>query len=126
MKMIGFREEYDIVLAKSKYNYRDGGRSILLADRGKDLLLSYLEVAYVVMSKTLALFDNENYIDAYMIYTDGVWVWPSYFHYYLNKGEYVCVNFYEYVKANNYLFVPLTELQKREATIFVEKEMLNT
>jgi hypothetical protein len=123
--MIGFRKEHDKKLGISKYNYELSNLdSVPLSEPEIGMLISYLEQSDMIFSKTLAIFDEDNYIDPYMIFSDGEWMWPSYLKYYLTKQKGINSEFLFHVKGRGYVTDPLTKQQKREATIFIEKEML--
>ncbi len=126
MKMIGFREEYDKILVNSKCNFNWSDKTSPLTDIEIKMLTLYFKQSYIVASKTWALFDNENYLGPYMIYSDGEWIWPSYFLYYLDKERSIYSDFIEHIKNKNFIFTPLTLVQKKEATVFFENAMLDT
>jgi hypothetical protein len=124
--MIGFREEYDKLLSHSQYFCKTIDTEFsLLAQEEQDMVMQYLEKSDMILSKTLALFDGKNYIGPYMIFSDGEWIWPSYFLYNLTKRGHINSDFLSHVRQRNYSVMPLTKEQKREVTIFLEKKMLN-
>jgi hypothetical protein len=125
MKMIGFRMEYDKALMNSRYIFETSDKDASFITKAeKDMLVEYLEKSDIVFSKTLALFDGENYIAPYMIFSDGEWIWPSYFSYNVARQDYINSSFLFHVQIRNYKPLALTEEQRREAIFFLEKEML--
>lgn len=127
MKTIGFIKEIDKKIVKE--NYWDinvlSSKSLITDVAERNEIIQYLNGAEMIFSVTLALFDGEKYIGPYMIFSDGEWIWPNYFSYNLTNQEYINSDFLSHVRQKNYNITSLTKEQKREATFFLEKEMLN-
>lgn len=123
--MIGFQKKYDEKLASSNLNYEVKDRlSLLISESEKEKLILYLKGSNMVFSKTLALFDGVNYIAPYMIFSDGEWIWPSYFSYYLGKDDLISKDFLFHIRERKYNVTVLTPEQKKEVTTFIERKML--
>ena len=124
--MIGFKKEYEKVLINSNYIYEKNNNSFsFVTDEEMGMVIQFLEESDMIFSKTLAVFDGENYIGPYMIFSDGEWIWPSYFLYYLAKQKRVNSDFLFHVRQKEYTITRLTDEQRNKATSFLEKEMLN-
>ena len=78
----------------------------------------------MILSKTLALFDNAKYIGPYMIFSDGEWLWPSYFAYYVNKEKQINTDFLNYLRFREYSIPAFTDVDRRRVRTFLEIEML--
>lgn len=123
--MIGFSEVHDKVLSLSKFLCKTNDRtSCFLTKEEHQLLIQYLEKSDMIFSKTLAIFDGTKYIGPYMIFSDGEWIWPSYYPYNLIKEDFIDSDFLSHVKQKSFIITHLTDEQKKELTIFLEKEML--
>lgn len=127
MRTIGFRKENDAKVVKEKYydEISSSSTQLINGDQEKNKIIKYLEKSDHIFAITLALFDREHYIGSYMIFSDGAWLWPSYFSYNLMKQEYLNEDFLNHLRQKNYTKTSLTEKQKREATSFLEREVLN-
>jgi len=126
MKIIGFSKVHDKVLSLSKFLFKTNDRaSCFLRKEEHQLLIQYLIKSDMIFSKTLAIFDGINYIAPYMIFSDGEWIWPSYYSYNLIKEDFINSDFLSHVKQKSFIITPLTGEQKKELTIFLEKEMLS-
>lgn len=127
MRTIGFRKENDANVVKEKY-YDDINLSsgqLINGEQEKNKIIEYLTKSDYIFAITLALYDKEYYIGPYMIFSDGEWLWPSYFSYNLIKQEYLNEDFLNHLRQKNYTTKSLTEKQKKEATVFLEREILN-
>jgi hypothetical protein len=127
MNTIGFTKEIDDKIIEEKFldkpeNY---GR-LNLNDSEKIQLIDYLNNSEVIFSITLGLMDNETYIGAYRILTDGGWLWPSHFSYYLNKNGLLVSNpeFLDSIKNRRFRPRHLTKEEKAIAISFLENEAL--
>lgn len=127
MRTIGFRKEKDAKVVKEKY-YEDinlSSAQLINGEQEKNKIIEYLNKSDHIFAITLALYDKEYYIGPYMIFSDGVWLWPSYFAYYLTAQAYLNEDFLNHLRQKDYTAAPLNENQKKEATCFLEKEVLN-
>lgn len=129
MKTIGFTNKRDEVIIRNKYLDMPlllNGNT--LDEVEKKNVIKYLNGHESVFSITWALFDGEKYIGPYMIFTDGEWLWPSHFSYYLFKNNFHHFNedFLNHLRTKKFEINSLTEIKKKEATVFIERELLNT
>jgi hypothetical protein len=105
MKYIGFLKEYNQIAEATGLQQMKQTE----ANHDTDKILQYLNqgallfawMGYVSDIETKALISPDAY------YTDGVWVWPSYFLYYLGKYPKMKIEheFIEYLQERNYEFM---------------------
>jgi hypothetical protein len=125
MNLIGFTKKYDRLLSSSKYVYVSKDISILtLSASENEMLEMYLMNSNIILSKTLAIYEDGIYIGPYMIFSDGLWMWPSYFQYNLIKEGFINSDFISYLKEKKFALTSLTTEQIKDATYFLEREML--
>lgn len=83
MKAIGFFKNHnpDILCAGDiVFNPQVNSRDTL------DGVIAYLQKGTIITAFTLSLFDTDGeFIGPYMIFSDGEWIWPSYYSFYLRK-----------------------------------------
>ena len=107
MKLIGFIKEYDNLKESIELDTFLNSRSKKAIDIEK--AIQYLEKGALVFGWMGYVDDIKTKQpiapDAY--YTDGVWVWPSYFPYYLKQFPAVYINedFVDHLITRNYKFV---------------------
>jgi hypothetical protein len=107
MKLLGFIKEYDNL--KESIDLDEFLNSVSQKAIDFEKAIQYLEkgalvlgwMGYVTDVKTKQLIAPDAY------YTDGVWVWPTYFPYYLKQFPSVYINedFVEYLVARDYNFL---------------------
>lgn len=127
MKLIGLRKEIDKTLENYRYENSPGLKIISeISEEEKKLLLNYLNNGKVVFTKTLAVCDGDHYINPYMLHSDGEWIWPSYFSFYLSKEDFANLDkvFLASLRTKEFKIVSLSEEQIREVTTFIEKKLL--
>jgi hypothetical protein len=114
MKLIGFKEKYDstLLLSKSAKISEDKPQT-LLSDNEIGLISGYLENSEMIFSKTYALYDNEQFIGPYMIFSDGNWIWPSYFSHFLKSDKEIDEEFAHHVREVGYRSDKLSTEKKR-------------
>jgi hypothetical protein len=103
----------------------------VLVDRAKDLtgkpidfslkaqIIDYLDSGRGVMTyMSIAMDEAGNLIKPYKILTDGEWIWPSYFSYFLEKYPDLNIDagFFEHMRRNNYRIKPLSAAELLEIT----------
>ena len=101
--------------------------SVYVHQEEKDRLLKYLNDGERILSLTLALFEEGDYIGPYVLFTDGEWVWPSHFIYFLERNDFkdLGIDFFESLKLKNFVMKPLSSEDKQKVSVFVEQELLN-
>lgn len=100
MKFIGFLKQHtpEVLCAKRLDEMLNMGKI------DKDIfniIVDYLDQGTMVFKFLLGLFDNDGeYIGPYIIYSDGEWVWPSYFRFYIEKYKvFPSSDFIDYVNS---------------------------
>lgn len=90
IKYIGFLNDTPFSLNKEQYFNQE----FIGTSADFDLLVEYLKNGECIMNLLLTytdVFDGE-YIGPYSIYTDGEFVWPSYFVFYLEKYKNIYID----------------------------------
>ena len=124
MKYVGFIKELDNVsFAKDFKNY------FTSANRDNLDILKYLDKGISFggwMSYVSEVEDIDISIAPFEYFTDGEWIWPVYFPYYLKKYKnfYIPIEFIEYLARNKEKQVHFTEkeLVKFETNFFRERK----
>lgn len=89
MKLIGFWQEHDGDKILKDYLCEPHNPPEVFPDAKEvDMLVKYLDNGDSILSMTLGLRDGDKSIGAYHIRSDGEWIWPSHFSYYLKNGDY--------------------------------------
>jgi len=84
-------------------------------------IIDYLQNAKCLISKTLFFFDTENNpIGSYIIYTDGKWLWPSYYVYYMKMKSRILIpnDFIKNIESNNFINPILTDEEVHNAELY--------
>jgi hypothetical protein len=125
MKLVGFISQYnDIDEALSLDRVIDGKMDVYVDQKA---VLGYLKSGHLLMAwmgyfidvRTRELIAPDTY------YTDGLWVWPSYFPYYLEKYPDMYINneFLNYVRDKNFVFKVDDLFEKKKKSY--EEELSN-
>ena len=126
MKTIGFVKERDNKIIKREYLDNQANLNFSITNKiEKEKVVDYLINSEKVFSITLSLFDDEKYIGPYTIYSDGEWLWPSHFPYFLEKNDFINNDFLNHVRNKNYETFFLTQQRRQEVVSFLEKTLLN-
>ncbi len=127
MKIAGFSALHDRTIIEEEYCCTDGDTFVNTLTSEEILrIVNYLQSGTMVFSMTLALFDKENYIGPYCIYTDGEWLWPSHLAYYLGRGKLVnlSIDFRDHVLGRQALVAQVSTEARQQTSIFVEQHLL--
>lgn len=128
MKTIGFIEKHDSNTIKEEYLDKPSDFDFsTITETEKEKIITYLNKAEMVMAFTLALYDGDKYIGPYSLHSDGEWIWPSHFAYYLNKFNFSSMtdDFLNHMRAKDYKVSPLTLDQKRLVELFLALKVCN-
>lgn len=100
MKFIGFLKQHspEVLCAKQLDEMLSEGE---VDKEIFHIVIDYLDQGAMVFKFLLGLSDNDGeYIGSYIIYSDGEWVWPSYFKFYIEKYKISpSSDFIDYVKG---------------------------
>jgi len=130
MKYVGFVTEHDKIEEAKPFN------SSINGSRNKDFsvveMLDYLNkgVYFFGWMGYFRDFETQESIAPNCYYTDGVWIWPNYFPYYLKKHPNFFVNqeFADYVKMKfketAKISVSTTDLKRIETEFLVKKKLI--
>lgn len=126
MKIIGFLEIHNPEVKCSK-NIED--LSIACDVNYSNLESNYLVESYLALGIPIIkmispVYDIENnLIGSYTINTDGVWIWPSYYSYYLKKYPNIKVpnDFINHIKLNNAKLIEVSPLELKYVGFVVSK-----
>lgn len=118
MQVIGFRQLEDYT-KDSIYSQQERSRIDLSIDDVKRVV-SYLEEGAYVIGFLEAVVDGDVVVGGYSILTDGEWMWPSHFSYFLNKKathegteNIIDKAFWEHVVSNNFI-IPVLDSESME------------
>jgi hypothetical protein len=128
MKTIGFIKEHDSGTIKEEYLDKPSDFDFsFITEREKKKITNYLNNAETIWAFLRALSDGDNYIGPYTFLSDGEWIWPSHFAYYLNKFDFSSMtdDFLNHIRAKEYKVSPLTLDQKRLVELFLGLKVCN-
>ena len=105
MKLVGFIKEHNSIVEAQEYSFIKGNNS---RNQGIDeKIIDYLNSGVLVLAWMGYFMDLEDssLISPDSYYTDGVYVWPAYFPYYLKKHPNYLIDdeFLSNISKNNYL-----------------------
>jgi len=123
METVGFRGDRDAKIIIDKYIDSFNATSELKLDKFyKEKLIAYLANGTSIFSITLWMYDGDNSIGPYMIYTDGVWIWPSHLAYYIEQGDYryLKTEFLNFIEHNDFKVADVPDEIRKQATQFLE------
>lgn len=105
MEFIGFFTEHDKACIYSKA-LENQLLTVSFDKKEREKIINYLSNGVFVFGWMGYEKDKEgNLIIPLGYYTDGIWIWPGYYIYYLKKYENMKIqdNFIQYVQKNNYV-----------------------
>ena len=113
MKLVGFIKEHDHKLGNT---FKDVVEKSL-KEYDPEAIINYLEKGSLLfgwMGYFNDLETNEP-VSPHAYYTDGTWVWPSYFPYYLGKYRSITFDneFLHYLEARNFQFVKEHDIEEK-------------
>lgn len=100
MKCVGFFNEYECngLYSLKELKKRKRSNDVKIVDYIKNGF-PYVCAAHICYD----VFDNQTSIGGYKILTDGLYIWPNYFGYYIEKYNIaVDDDFLEHIKKHNY------------------------
>ncbi len=125
MNTIGFTKERDKNLINNSYMDDLWSKNkVIISNDDKTKVIEYLKNSNKIFSRTLAMFDDETYIGPYTIVSDGEWIWPSHFPYFLAKTDSLDEEFYFYLKSKKFNPPFFTSEMRKNATVFLEMKLL--
>jgi len=125
MKTIGFIKEMDKGKIREEYWSVEDSNYSAIDETEKEKILEYLTKAHFVGSIMCDMFDGETDLGSYVIYSDGEWMWPSHFPYFLNKKNTIDTSFLQHIRNNNYTPPLLTKEKEKEVGTFYEVYLLD-
>jgi hypothetical protein len=106
MKLIGFIKQYNDIEEALSLDIVIYGK--LIGDVDQRAILEYLKKGHLLMAWMGYFVDirTRELIAPDAYYTDGLWVWPTYFPYYLEKypDMYIDKEFLYYLRDKNFVF----------------------
>lgn len=123
MKTVGFRSDRDAKIIIDKYiDSASAANELKLDELYKEKLITYLTNGISIFSITLWMYDGDNSIGPYMIYTDGVWIWPSHLAYYIERDDYryLKADFLNFIEDNDFKISDVPDGVRKQATQFLE------
>jgi len=105
MKLVGFIKEHNSIVEAQEFSFIKGNNS---RNQGiAEKIIDYLNSGVLVLAWMGYFMDLEDssLISPDSYYTDGVYVWPAYFPYYLKKYPNYLIDdeFLSHISKNNYL-----------------------
>jgi len=122
MKTIGF-----LTLHDKTYNGSKDLKELIETPRAyskREVIIQYLESGYDFTGVPLMLHDDDDEPMFGLAYlTDGEWIWPNYFSYYLKKypNMEIDIEFIKYLEENNFSFEKPSKEKIREIDSFFDK-----
>ncbi|WP_143709146.1 hypothetical protein [[Flexibacter] sp. ATCC 35208] len=122
MEVLGFLKEYENGPIKVGISIRDiEPIASPLFETYQSETTCYLERAPILLAMTRWISDIDgNSIGPLIIHTDGIWIWPSYLVYYLNKGYQTLISddFINYMRDLSFIPNELTKERRRNVEEF--------
>lgn len=123
MKTVGFLTLHDGTY-KGSLNLKDLINNNLDNNSKLEKIINYLESGYEFTGVPLMLHDDQNEAMFGLAYlTDGEWIWPNYFPYYLKKYPNMSIDneFINFIEQNNFLQEPLSKEHIKKVDNFFDK-----
>jgi hypothetical protein len=120
MKTVGFLNVHEKSILGNVIGY-DVNHPLDIDEMDRKKILQYLSAGTYIFGMTLSLQDSEkNIIGPYEIYTDGQWLWPKYYSYYISKKiiNSIPEEFFIAMKGRDFMLSPLNMDRKQEAENF--------
>jgi hypothetical protein len=118
MKYIGFVKEYNNIKEASSLEELisektlDTGETEKVIDYLKQGKLLLAWMGYFIDIKSKELIAPDSY------YSDGIWVWPAYLPYYLNKYKMkLDQEFLDHIRDNNFVIEVSEQFNKKKASL---------
>jgi len=113
MKLVGFIKEHDHKLG---YSFNDVMQKSL-KEYDTEAIINYLDKGVLIFG-WMGYFNNletNEPVAPLAYYTDGIWVWPSYFSYYLEKYRSITFdnNFLHYLQSKNFKFLKDPDINEK-------------
>jgi hypothetical protein len=119
MKMAGFIRRLDDGIISKVVDYdRLNENAVTIEQPVMDNVLSYLAMGKMIFAITLALEDTDgSYIGPYALYTDGEWIWPEYYSYFIRTGQVTTMpkDFLDQMSVNHFAVPPVEPAKGKAA-----------
>jgi hypothetical protein len=127
MKTTGFLVAHEQKILGEAITYLDSEDGVTIDERNLASILRYLEAGKIIFAMTLSIQDKAGDIIApYEVYTDGEWVWPRYYSYYIEKKEIISISlaFLRKMESIDFSIPKVSIEQLSEAQIFFESILI--
>jgi len=127
MKTIGFTKSQDKDLIYAEFlDQEKDVESLSISQLERRKIADYLTGSEAFFSITLAVFDQDHYIGPYALHSDGEWIWPTHFSYYLEKLDFsqLTSDFLDHLRNCNFQVARLSEQQRRDIELFMYTSLL--
>lgn len=122
MKMIGFIKQHDDIEGAEDFQYLKNTMPIQLSENELKLIRLYFENCNLIFSWMgyYSDLDTGELIAPQSYFSDGKWIWPAYFPYYLNKFN-AWMNYPEFFAylSDNPQLIEMSKGEIRELTLFI-------
>ena len=113
MKLVGFIKEHDHKLG---YSFNDVMQKSL-KEYDTEAIINYLDKGVLIFG-WMGYFNDleiDEPVAPHAYFTDGIWVWPSYFSYYLGKYKSITFDdeFLHYLEDKNFEFQKDTDIEEK-------------
>ncbi len=117
MKIIGLLEEHDSdSFCTRTLNERLSGSTSIVSVKEKQMLINYLNRGVPVMKLLSFLIDVDGeHIGPHVLYTDGIWLWPGYYSFYIQKYAQLSVSeeFIKHVEKKQFEDIEISVSEKK-------------
>ena len=128
MRMAGFIKDMEDGILGESIDYDSLNLdTVAIGHSAVDKVLDYLQKGKMVFAMPLALEDTDgSYIGPYTICTDGEWIWPGYYSYYIktNKVGEIPKDLLDRMAGNNFIVPPVESMTEVEAKDHVLKLLI--
>lgn len=128
MKLIGFRKEFndDVLVAAQESQMNDDASLISIKPEMAGTIVEYLDKSRMIIGLTLVLYDEGEFIGPKSIHSDGEWIWPSYFSYFVNNHLKIDQDFLGHLQKRRFATHALSEQELSEAFALIKKVFSGT
>jgi hypothetical protein len=116
MKFVGFDKFHDSKIVPNIYIESSNSNKIIancLDTLTIEGMLKYLNAGLILFEPTLWVFDRDgNSVGGYKIQTDGVWIWPSHYPFYIKtSSKEVPIEFLSHIRNNGFKIPEVSNTQ---------------
>ena len=122
MKAIGFLKKMEEGVIGQALEYGKFDKNMVdVPPSDVEKVLSYLKQGKMIFSMTYGMEDDKGrYVGPYAVYTDGEWIWPGYYSYYVGSKDVSAIpgDLFDKMGAHDFNVSPMTETEELQAKNF--------